>query len=82
MALGLIAGAVLPIQGALNAKLRADLAAPVTVAMISFFMTTPDRVGKNSSLPGNAQNAGGVINSAASGCRRSPTRAVTEARLC
>ncbi|MFD1049743.1 DMT family transporter [Kibdelosporangium lantanae] len=40
IALGLIAGAVLPIQGALNAKLRADLAAPVTVAMISFLRAT------------------------------------------
>ncbi|GAB3881310.1 DMT family transporter [Kibdelosporangium lantanae] len=40
IALGLIAGAVLPIQGALNAKLRADLAAPVTVAMISFVVAT------------------------------------------
>jgi bacterial/archaeal transporter family-2 protein len=38
--LGLVAGAVLPIQGAVNAKLRADLAAPATVAMISFVVAT------------------------------------------
>jgi transporter family-2 protein len=38
--LGLVAGAVLPVQGAINAKLRADLAAPVTVAMISFVVAT------------------------------------------
>lgn len=38
--LGLVAGAVLPIQGAINAKLRADLAAPITVAMISFVIAT------------------------------------------
>jgi transporter family-2 protein len=40
VALGLVAGAVLPVQGAINAKLRADLAAPVTVAMISFVVAT------------------------------------------
>ncbi|MEU9884070.1 DMT family transporter [Sphaerisporangium sp. NPDC051011] len=38
--LGLIAGAVLPIQGAINAQLRKDLQAPVTVAMISFIVAT------------------------------------------
>jgi transporter family-2 protein len=38
--LGLVAGAVLPIQGAVNAKLRSDLAAPATVAMISFVVAT------------------------------------------
>lgn len=38
--LGLVAGAVLPIQGAVNAKLRADLQAPITVAMISFVVAT------------------------------------------
>ncbi|WP_020672406.1 DMT family transporter [Amycolatopsis nigrescens] len=38
--LGLIAGAVLPIQGAVNAKLRQDLQAPITVAMISFIVAT------------------------------------------
>jgi transporter family-2 protein len=38
--LGVIAGAVLPIQGAINANLRDDLNAPVTVAMISFVVAT------------------------------------------
>ncbi|MEU7481828.1 DMT family transporter [Lentzea sp. NPDC042327] len=38
--LGIVAGAVLPIQGAVNAKLRADLKAPITVAMISFVVAT------------------------------------------
>jgi bacterial/archaeal transporter family-2 protein len=38
--LGITAGAVLPIQGAINAKLRTDLAAPLTVAMISFIVAT------------------------------------------
>jgi transporter family-2 protein len=38
--LGIVAGAVLPIQGAVNAKLRADLKAPITVAMISFIVAT------------------------------------------
>jgi transporter family-2 protein len=40
LVLGLIAGAVLPIQGAVNARLRADLHAPITVAMISFIVAT------------------------------------------
>lgn len=34
--LGLLAGAVLPIQGAINAQLRADLDAPITAAAFSF----------------------------------------------
>jgi transporter family-2 protein len=38
--LGIVAGAVLPIQGAVNAKLRADLQAPITVALISFVVAT------------------------------------------
>jgi transporter family-2 protein len=38
--LGVVAGGVLPIQGAVNAKLRNDLDAPVTVAMISFIVAT------------------------------------------
>ncbi|RCG27080.1 DMT family transporter [Sphaerisporangium album] len=38
--LGLVAGAVLPIQGAVNAQLRKDLQAPVTVATISFIVAT------------------------------------------
>ena len=38
--LGLIAGAVLPIQGAVNARLRADLHAPLAVALISFVVAT------------------------------------------
>jgi len=35
-----LAGAVLPIQGAINAQLRADLDAPVTVALWSFVVAT------------------------------------------
>jgi transporter family-2 protein len=38
--LGLVAGAVLPIQGAVNAQLRTDLASPLTVAMTSFVVAT------------------------------------------
>ncbi|ANZ35646.1 hypothetical protein BBK82_05700 [Lentzea guizhouensis] len=38
--LGIVAGAVLPVQGAVNAKLRADLEAPITVAVISFVVAT------------------------------------------
>jgi bacterial/archaeal transporter family-2 protein len=36
IALGLLAGAVLPVQGAVNALLRAELGAPFAVAMTSF----------------------------------------------
>jgi transporter family-2 protein len=39
-ALGVVAGAVLPLQGAVNARLRKDLDAPVTVAMVSFTVAT------------------------------------------
>jgi bacterial/archaeal transporter family-2 protein len=38
--LGIVAGAVLPIQGAINARLRADLQEPFTVGMISFIVAT------------------------------------------
>ena len=38
--LGVIAGAVLPIQGAVNAKLRSVLEAPLAVAMFSFIVAT------------------------------------------
>jgi bacterial/archaeal transporter family-2 protein len=38
--LGLIAGAVLPLQGAINAQLRADLKEPLAVALISFVVAT------------------------------------------
>jgi bacterial/archaeal transporter family-2 protein len=38
--LGLIAGAVLPIQGAVNARLRADLHEPLAVALVSFIVAT------------------------------------------
>lgn len=38
--LGILAGAVLPIQGAVNAKLRGDLDAPIAVALISFTVAT------------------------------------------
>ena len=40
LTLGLGAGAVLPIQGAINAQLRTDLDAPVTVGAISFLVAT------------------------------------------
>lgn len=38
--LGVVAGAVLPIQGAVNAELRAVVDAPLTVAMFSFIVAT------------------------------------------
>jgi transporter family-2 protein len=38
--LGLAAGAVLPVQGAVNAQLRADVDAPVTVGAFSFLVAT------------------------------------------
>jgi bacterial/archaeal transporter family-2 protein len=40
IALGLVAGAVLPVQGAINARLRAGIQAPLTVGMISFTVAT------------------------------------------
>jgi bacterial/archaeal transporter family-2 protein len=40
IALGVIAGAVLPIQGAINGKLKQDLGAPLTVGMVSFIVAT------------------------------------------
>ncbi|CAL9511313.1 hypothetical protein SUDANB95_03613 [Actinosynnema sp. ALI-1.44] len=36
IALGVVAGGVLPVQGAVNAELRGDLGAPFAVALISF----------------------------------------------
>ena len=38
--LGLLAGAALPIQGAVNAELRADLDAPLAVGALSFLVAT------------------------------------------
>jgi transporter family-2 protein len=38
--LGLVAGAVLPVQGAINAELRAELDAPIAVAAFSFLVAT------------------------------------------
>ncbi|MGI5159966.1 DMT family transporter [Microbispora sp. CA-102843] len=38
--LGIVAGAVLPVQGAVNAALRKDIHQPVTTAMISFIVAT------------------------------------------
>jgi transporter family-2 protein len=38
--LGLVAGAVLPVQGAVNARLKADLGSPIAVAVISFLVAT------------------------------------------
>lgn len=40
LGLGLLAGAGLPVQAAVNARLRADLDAPVTAAAISFVVAT------------------------------------------
>ncbi len=40
IALGLLAGAVLPVQGAVNARLRAELDAPIAVAAFSFLVAT------------------------------------------
>lgn len=40
LALGVAAGAVLPIQGAINAQLRSDLHAPITVGAFSFLIAT------------------------------------------
>jgi bacterial/archaeal transporter family-2 protein len=40
LALALLAGAVLPVQGAVNAQLRADIDAPATVGALSFLVAT------------------------------------------
>jgi bacterial/archaeal transporter family-2 protein len=40
LALALVAGTVLPIQGAINAELRAELDAPITVGAFSFLVAT------------------------------------------
>ncbi|MFD8208484.1 DMT family transporter [Streptomyces sp. NPDC059695] len=40
LVLGIVAGGVLPIQGAVNAQLRAQLKEPITVAVISFAVAT------------------------------------------
>ncbi|MFJ3095156.1 DMT family transporter [Streptomyces hydrogenans] len=40
LALGIVAGAVLPVQGAVNARLRERLDAPLTVAVLSFAVAT------------------------------------------
>ncbi|WP_369143358.1 DMT family transporter [Streptomyces sp. R44] len=40
LALGIVAGGVLPVQGAVNAQLRAQLKEPITVAVISFAVAT------------------------------------------
>jgi transporter family-2 protein len=40
VAVGLAAGAVLPVQGAINAQLRADVDAPITVGAFSFLVAT------------------------------------------
>jgi transporter family-2 protein len=39
-AVAVVAGAVLPVQGAINAQLRADLDAPLPVAAVSFVLAT------------------------------------------
>src|SRR5512143_1510064 len=38
--LAVLGGAVLPVQGAINARLRADLNAPIVVAAVSFLLAT------------------------------------------
>jgi transporter family-2 protein len=38
--LAFVAGAILPIQGAVNALLRSDLGAPLAVGAVSFFVAT------------------------------------------
>ena len=40
LSLGLVAGAVLPVQGAVNAQLRADVDEPVAAALVSFLVAT------------------------------------------
>ncbi len=40
VSLGLVAGAALPVQGAINARLRSDVGEPVVVAMVSFVVAT------------------------------------------
>ena len=40
IALALVAGAVLPVQGAINSQLRADLDAPIAVGAVSFVVAT------------------------------------------
>ncbi len=40
IALGLLAGAALPVQGAVNAQLRADLDAPIAAGALSFVVAT------------------------------------------
>lgn len=40
IALALVAGAILPIQGAVNVLLRVDIGAPITVAAVSFVVAT------------------------------------------
>src|ERR687888_433784 len=40
IALALVAGEVLPLQGAVNGQLRADLDAPATVGALSFLVAT------------------------------------------
>jgi bacterial/archaeal transporter family-2 protein len=40
LGLGVLAGAALPVQGAINAQLRADLDAPLTAGAVSFIVAT------------------------------------------
>jgi bacterial/archaeal transporter family-2 protein len=40
LGLGLVAGAALPVQGAVNARLRADLGEPLAVGLVSFAVAT------------------------------------------
>ncbi|GAA0897188.1 DMT family transporter [Virgisporangium aurantiacum] len=40
LGLGLVAGAALPVQGAINARLRADLGEPLAVGLVSFAVAT------------------------------------------
>jgi bacterial/archaeal transporter family-2 protein len=51
IALALAAGAVLPIQGAINAQLRADLDAPVATGAFSFLVATAAMLALIAALP-------------------------------
>jgi uncharacterized membrane protein YdcZ (DUF606 family) len=54
IALAVAAGAVLPVQGAINAQLRADLDAPVTTGAFSFLVATAAMLTLLAVLPGVA----------------------------
>jgi transporter family-2 protein len=51
--LGLVAGAVLPVQGAVNAQLRADLDEPIAVGAFSFLVATAAMAAALAAVMGN-----------------------------